>query len=321
MSKRFVIMVAAALFAFGIACGDDEPDNDKNGGAAGSGGTGAGGSGGDGGAGGGGGGAGGEGGEGGDGGSTEAGTCSDAAHLPRLRDTSSRAYNQTGLVEFPDDGPSDTRDLEDGEKLSLRIIEALDTQFSFTDRDTEVPEEGPLPPPKFILDFPHNHQAGAFPRGEDVTVWQVGNWTFVMGKLNIVGLYRYHASNLPQDYDPTPSAEDLFLPEDLTFSVDNFCEFSSACGANPALMKLIAKTEDERRSFHDFEEGASGSWSGMVGGWMISNDAQGYMPGVYCSEDSREHFPDECADVADDEWSCTNPTFIHVITAIYKEVW
>lgn len=324
MSKRFLILMAAALFAFGIACGEDETGPNGNGdGTGGTGGTvpGDGGSGGktaDGGSGGGpgDGGAGGSGGDGGSGGGTPivGGECTEAAHLPRLRDVSYKAMEETGFYEDKD-GILRYTELEDGTEYVMKAISTQANSMTFTTPDVEVPEEGDIPP-VYRLDFPSNLQSGAFQRGEEVKLRQIGDWTILMGNVNIVGLYRFESDGIPMGYDPSP---DLPLDDDsLKLSMADFCEFPSDCGANPALFAIKAQSNGETLVLYNFEEGLGGSWFGKVGSWQVSNDAFGYQTGVYCTKDNRDLFPTDCATTPDDAWSCEKPTFTQVITAIFR---
>lgn len=326
MSKRLLIMTAAALFALGVACGDDNPEESDGAGGdggstgtAGSGGPGAGGSGGSGaggsgGSGAGAGGSGGSGGAGGTGGWIDPGDgpeCREIPHLSRLVQSSVNAYLSTGFME---DGMF--RDLVDGEVIEMRAIRSEGTEMTFTAKDTEWPEEGD-PVAKYILSFPQSIQSGAFQSRERVDLVQEGNWTILYGAPNIVALYRFESlEGLPTEgYDPS-----LVLSEQerITMSSESFCVFASSCDQNPGLFALVAEYDDEELILYDLEkEELAGDWHGELGPWTIRNDAFSYMPGVHCTEENRNSVS-ECHGVPDGGWTCHQPYFTQVITAVKK---
>lgn len=334
MNKRFLIMTAAALFALGVACGEEPPDDDNGaGGAGGTAGTGPGGSGGsgDGGSGGsgtggsGGGGAGGSG-TGGSGGSTgtggsggsngtggapgwQPGPACLSAHVSRLRDVSYQAIMNSGFYEA-----DYYRELEDGEFIEMEAVGSVENSLTFVAKGTEWPEEGD-PPVQYRVEFPKNLQAGAFKRKERVDLVQEGNWTILYGTPNTVALYRFESlEGVPRGYDASLPMGEM----GINFSMETFCEFESECTVNPRLLQLVAEHDGETLVLYDFEEhGTSGSWTGQLGSWTISNDALGYMTGAYCDEETRQNIP-QCGNVPEDAWTCHQPYFSQVITAVMR---
>jgi hypothetical protein len=165
-----------------------------------------------------------------------------------------------------------------------------------------MPDPGmPDPPAEYQIDFPSNLQSGSFERGEEVNVYQWGNWLVVQGAWETVGLYRFlHKGGVPEGYDASlvnGSGETL-----LKLTMDHFCSFASGCDADPELFKLIAHVDGERLVLQNFEAGPAGLWFGEVGDWKISNDAFGFTTGMY--------------DESSETWGCDYPVFTHVITAV-----
>lgn len=327
MSKRFLILVTTALFALGVvACGDESPDDDNGtggtagkqgtGGTGGDGGTGgAGGSGGSGGTGGTGG-TGGMGGSGGTGGTVEGGECTEAAHLPRLRDVPYNAMENSGFyMDVDGSGSLRYTELEDGLAMDMKVISTVGESMTFAWADEEVPDEGHVDV-RYKMDFPSSIQSGIFQRGESVRLRRMGNWTIVIGDLNIAALYRFESTGgIPVEYDPSLG---LDLGDDsLDISLAPFCEFPSSCTPNPSLLAIVARSGGQTRVLYNFEEGLGGSWFGNVGAWTVSNDAAAFQPGVYCTPENRGAFP-ACDGVPDFDWACDRPLFTQVITAIYK---
>src|SRR5690606_7058049 len=136
-------------------------------------------------------------------------------------------------------------DLEDGERLQLKVVGFSDKSLLLVSRDTPIEPGMPDPPPEYHIDYPGTLQSGTFERGEEVNLHQWGDWLVVQGAWDTIGLYRFfHRGGIPAGYDPSlvnGSGDTL-----LEFSMDHFCSFESACDADPELFKLIVHVDGER---------------------------------------------------------------------------
>lgn len=308
MKSRMWICLVAAVFAFSIACSENDPDdNNGTGGSGATGGTGGkGGTGGDGGDGGfggvgGDGGFGGAGGDGGSGGIGESGVCDQFSDLARLTSTTFTAFEMTGLMEYVDGRP-DVLDLNEGEEIRATFFRLMANEagpngaLAFVAEGTSLPDpnagEDDGVPLAYRLDMPSNLHNGAFGRGEDVVISMENGWITVRGTWNSVGLYRLMADNVPLDHKPKFG--------DVEFRYAGYCDFlDSGCTADPALFKLIAKVGNRERVIKNY--GDEKPWSDQYREWQFGNDGAAYIPGPRQGDD----------------WTCTNPLYISVITVVH----
>lgn len=314
MKSRTWICLVAAVFAFSVACSDDEPEDPGQkgtGGAGATGGTGGkggdggdggqGGAGGDGGAGG----VGGEGGVGGGGGYGESGECDRFSDLGRLQSTSFNAYDLSGLLEYVDGNPR-VLELEEKEEIQATYFRLVSSDagpngaIAFVAKGTTLPPEGEgaddSVPLAYVLDMPNNIHNGAFGRGEDVTISMVNGWIKVRGTWNSVGLYRQSLDHVPLDQTTQFG--------DASFRYVTYCDFfDSGCSTDPALYKLIARVG--RRELVIKNYGEEADWTGKLPKnnpeWLFSNDGAAYIPGQRI----------------DEQWTCNNPIYLSVITAVH----